>query len=62
VGTVYDPRGATRNNDRQTRTDWGVTSGSFSKGRKPEGDLGGKDATPIARGGGSHDDLWLIPP
>jgi hypothetical protein len=37
-----------------------MTSGAFSKGRRPEGDLEGKSMIPFL-GGKFHDNLQLIP-
>jgi hypothetical protein len=52
VGLVYDPRGATRSNDRQAQSGWGVTNGIIPDPRGFTDAYGSVQKNTVAYGSG----------
>jgi hypothetical protein len=62
-GLVYDPRGAVRSNDRQTRGGWGVTNGIRADPRSFMGVCGSVEKDTVAYGSGTWvrtHDAWVL--
>jgi hypothetical protein len=63
IGLVYDPRGAIRSNDRQTRGNWGVTNGIRADPRGFTGAYGSVKKDTMAYGPGTWvrtHDAWVL--